>query len=170
MVSFNLSPTPCRGKQGLLLLPMQSPRAGGAVCGRGRYVLSPVGISPPLTFRNLDLRKRCVRGACKIEKTLSHQRVTQCRPVNSVFRTRRICRPPRVKRRRSSSKRCAFSWRLNCTSWGESLRRTSRSPEEETNATQEEAPEVSLEEVRERLSTIKGSMAETISDMREDRV
>lgn len=52
----------------------------------------------------------------------------------------------------------------------ESLRRTSRAPEEKTNATQEETPEVSLEEVRERLSTIEGSMAETISDMREDRV
>ena len=52
----------------------------------------------------------------------------------------------------------------------ESLRRTPRSYEENTNATQEETPAVSLKEVRERLSTIEGSMAETISDMREDRV
>ena len=39
-----------------------------------------------------------------------------------------------------------------------------------SEATQEKAPDVSLEEVRERLSTMKGSMAETVSDMREDRV
>ena len=52
----------------------------------------------------------------------------------------------------------------------ESLRRAPRSHEENTNATQEETPAVSLKEVRERLSTIEGSMAETISDMREDRV
>ena len=37
-------------------------------------------------------------------------------------------------------------------------------------ATEEKAPTVSLEEVREQLSTIEGSMAETISDMGEDRV
>ena len=52
----------------------------------------------------------------------------------------------------------------------ESLRRTPRSPDEKANSAQEETPAVSVEEVRERLSTIKGSMAETISDMREDRV
>jgi hypothetical protein len=52
----------------------------------------------------------------------------------------------------------------------ESLRRTPRSPDEKANPAQEETPAVSVEEVRERLSTIKGSMAETISDMREDRV
>ena len=51
-----------------------------------------------------------------------------------------------------------------------SLRWTPRSHEENTNATQEETPAVSLKEVRERLSTIEGSVAETISDMREDRV
>jgi len=39
-----------------------------------------------------------------------------------------------------------------------------------SEAMREEVPDVALEEVRERLSTIKGSMAETISDMREDRV
>jgi len=39
-----------------------------------------------------------------------------------------------------------------------------------SEATREEVPDVALEEVRERLSTIKGSMAATISDMREDRV
>ena len=46
-------------------------------------------------------------------------------------------------------------------------RSAGRTPSE---ATGEEAPAVSLKEVRERLSTIEGSMAETISDMREDRV
>jgi hypothetical protein len=52
----------------------------------------------------------------------------------------------------------------------ESLRRTSQGAEEKTNATQEENSDVSLKEIRDRLSTIKGSMAETVSDMREDRV
>ena len=52
----------------------------------------------------------------------------------------------------------------------ESLRRAPRSPDEKVNPAQGETPAVSVEEVRERLSTIKGSMAETISDMREDRV
>lgn len=46
-------------------------------------------------------------------------------------------------------------------------RSADRTPSE---ARQEEGPEASVEEVRERLSTINGSMAETISDMREDRV
>jgi len=52
----------------------------------------------------------------------------------------------------------------------ESLGRPSRGVEEKTNATQEEDSDVSLEEVRDRLSAIKGSMSETVSDMREDRV
>jgi ElaB/YqjD/DUF883 family membrane-anchored ribosome-binding protein len=51
----------------------------------------------------------------------------------------------------------------------ESLRRTSRDAKEDS-ATQEEKSDVSLKEVRDRLSTIEGSMAETVSDMREDRV
>ena len=47
---------------------------------------------------------------------------------------------------------------------------TKRSEDRPPEATEEKAPAVSVEEVRERLSTIEGSMAETISDMREDRV
>jgi hypothetical protein len=39
-----------------------------------------------------------------------------------------------------------------------------------SEATREEASDVTLEEPRERLSTIEGSMAQTISDMREVRV
>jgi hypothetical protein len=52
----------------------------------------------------------------------------------------------------------------------ESLRRSSRGAEENTSATHEEDSDVPLEEIRERLSTIEGSMAETVSNMREDRV
>ena len=37
-------------------------------------------------------------------------------------------------------------------------------------SSREEAPDVSLQEVRECLSTIDGSMAQPIVDMREDRV
>jgi len=40
----------------------------------------------------------------------------------------------------------------------------------DSESSREEAPDVSLQEVRECLSTIDGSMAQTIVDMREDRV
>ncbi|MCS4044625.1 hypothetical protein GGQ00_003085 [Salinibacter ruber] len=39
-----------------------------------------------------------------------------------------------------------------------------------SKSSREEAPDVSLQEVRECLSSIDGSMAQTIVDMREDRV
>ena len=39
-----------------------------------------------------------------------------------------------------------------------------------SESSREEAPDVSLQEVRECLSTIEGSMTQTIVDVREDRV